>query len=98
MSDVRSPSSKTLRRVFITGVGVVSSIGLGKEEYFESLAAGKSGISPVESFNAANLGRQYAGEVKAFRASDHLTAAETRLTGRCSAMTLAAARRAIKDA
>ena len=98
VSDATSPSSKTLRRVFITGVGVVSSIGLGKEEFFESLAAGKSGISPVESFNAANLGRQYAGEVKAFRASDHLTAAETRLTGRCSAMTLAAARMAIKDA
>jgi len=85
-------------RVLITGVGVVSSIGLGKDEYFRALAEGRSGISPVESFDASHLGRQVAGEVKAFRAQDHLTSAELRHTGRCSAMTLAAARMAIADA
>jgi 3-oxoacyl-[acyl-carrier-protein] synthase II len=84
--------------VFITGVGVVSSMGLGKEEYFRSLAEGRSGISPVESFDPKNLGREYAGEVKQFIAKDHLTAAELRRTGRCSAMTLAAARIDITDA
>jgi 3-oxoacyl-[acyl-carrier-protein] synthase II len=84
--------------VFITGVGVVSSMGLGKEEYFRSLAEGRSGISLVESFDPKNLGREYAGEVKQFHAKDHLTAAEMRRTGRCSAMTLAAARMAITDA
>lgn len=83
--------------MFITGVGVVSSIGLGKKEFFEALAAGKSGISLVESFDASGLGREYAGEVKQFRARDHLTQAELRRTGRCSAMTLAAARMAIAD-
>ncbi len=85
-------------RVFITGVGVVSSIGLGKDEFFRSLETGRSGISPVESFDASGLGRQYGGEVKQFRAKDHLTQAELRRTGRCSAMTLAAARMAISDA
>jgi 3-oxoacyl-[acyl-carrier-protein] synthase II len=85
-------------RVFITGVGVVSSIGLGKEEFFRSLESGTTGISPVESFDASNLGRCYAGEVKQFRARDFLTAAEARRTGRCSAMTLAAARMAVEDA
>ena len=85
-------------RVFITGVGVVSSIGFGRDEYFRALAEGKSGISPVESFDAAALGREFAGEVKNFRPRDHLTAAEARRTGRCSAMTLAAARMAIQDA
>jgi len=85
-------------RVFITGVGVVSSIGLGKDEYFASLAEGRNGISPVESFDARGLGREYAGEVKQFHAKDHLTAAELRRTGRCSAMTLAAARMAMRDA
>ena len=94
-----SPSSgAALSRVFITGVGVVSSIGLGREDFFRALAEGKSGISPVESFDATSLGRTFAGEVKGFRARDHLTAAEARRTGRCSAMTLAAARMAIKDA
>jgi 3-oxoacyl-[acyl-carrier-protein] synthase II len=84
--------------VYITGVGVVSSIGLGRAEFFNALAKGQSGISPVESFDASALGREYAGEVKGFRPKDHLTAAEARRTGRCSAMALAAARMAIEDA
>ena len=85
-------------RVLVTGVGVVSSIGLGKDEFFSSLAAGKSGISRVESFDATKLGREFAGEVKSFRAEDHLTQAEMRRTGRCSSMLLAAARMALRDA
>ncbi len=85
-------------RVFITGVGVVSSIGLGKAAFFDALAAGTSGISPVEAFDVTNLGREFAGEVKGFRPRDHLTALEARRMGRCSQMALAAARMAIADA
>jgi 3-oxoacyl-[acyl-carrier-protein] synthase II len=85
-------------RVFITGVGVVSSIGLGKDAFWRGLAEGKSGISPVEAFDVSSLGRTNAGEVKAFHPRDHLTAAETRRMGRCSQMALAAARMAIADA
>lgn len=85
-------------RVFITGVGVVSSIGLGKDAFFQALAAGTSGISPVEAFDVSKLGRSFAGEVKAFRPRDHLSAAEARRMGRCSQMALAAARMAITDA
>lgn len=85
-------------RVFITGVGVVSSIGLGRQEFFAGLARGASGISPVESFDATALGREFAGEVKDFRPRDHMRAAEARRMGRCSAMALAAARMAAKDA
>jgi 3-oxoacyl-[acyl-carrier-protein] synthase II len=85
-------------RVFITGVGVVSSIGLGKDAFFQALAAGKSGIGPVEAFDVSNLGRSNAGEVKDFRPRDHLTAAEVRRMGRCSQMALAAARMAVADA
>jgi 3-oxoacyl-[acyl-carrier-protein] synthase II len=85
-------------RVFITGVGVVSSIGLGKDAFWKALSAGESGIAPVEAFDVSNLGRTNAGEVKAFRPRDHLTAAETRRMGRCSQMALAAARMAIADA
>lgn len=85
-------------RVFITGLGVVSSIGLGKEAFFGALSQGRSGISQVESFDASSLGRDLAGEVKAFRPRDHLTAAEARRMGRCSQMALAAARMAIADA
>jgi 3-oxoacyl-[acyl-carrier-protein] synthase II len=85
-------------RVFVTGVGVVSSIGLGKEAFYGALAAGKSGITPVSSFDASALGRTLAGEVKGFDPDDHLTQAEQRRMGRCSMMALAAARMAIRDA
>jgi 3-oxoacyl-[acyl-carrier-protein] synthase II len=85
-------------RVFITGVGVVSSIGLGRDAYFRALEAGTSGISTVEAFDATALGRTRGGEAKGFVASDHLTRAEERRTGRCGAMALAAARMAIEDA
>jgi 3-oxoacyl-[acyl-carrier-protein] synthase II len=85
-------------RVFVTGVGVVSSIGLGRGAFFQALASGVSGISPVTSFDAAPLGREKAGEVKNFDARDHLTQGEQRRMGRCSAMALAAARMAIADA
>jgi 3-oxoacyl-[acyl-carrier-protein] synthase II len=87
-----------VERVFVTGVGVVSSIGLGKGEFFRALEAGTSGISPVTAFDAAPLGRVRAGEVKGFNAGDHLTRAEQRRLGRCSAMALAAARMALADA
>src|SRR5580698_11620999 len=86
-----------MQRVHITGVGVVSSIGMGRAEFFRALAEGKSGITPVESFDAQPLGREYAGEVKNFRPEDHLSGAEVRRMGRCSAMTLAAARMAVED-
>lgn len=85
-------------RVFITGLGVVSSIGLGKAEFFRALAEGRSGISQVEAFDVKNLGREYGGEVKAFRPKDHLSLAELRRMGRCSQMALAAARMAVADA
>jgi 3-oxoacyl-[acyl-carrier-protein] synthase II len=85
-------------RVFVTGVGVVSSIGLGREAFFRGLEAGRSGISPVGSFDASALGRGLAGEVKDFDPRDHLTAAEQRRMGRCSAMALGAARMAVADA
>jgi 3-oxoacyl-[acyl-carrier-protein] synthase II len=85
-------------RVYITGVGVVSSIGLGRKEFFSALKEGKSGISPLEAFDGAGLGREVAGEIKNFHAKDFLTQAELKRTGRCSAYTLAAARMAIEDA
>jgi 3-oxoacyl-[acyl-carrier-protein] synthase II len=87
-----------LERVFVTGVGVVSSVGLGRAAFFQALEAGSSGISPVAAFDASPLGKSNAGEVKNFEPRDHLTNAERRRMGRCSAMAVAAARMAVADA
>ncbi len=87
-----------MRRVFVTGVGVVSPVGFGRREFWGALVAGRSGAAPIESFDASGLDRQVACEVKGFRPRDFLTAAEARRTGRCSAMAIAAARMAVEDA
>jgi 3-oxoacyl-[acyl-carrier-protein] synthase II len=79
-------------------VGVVSSVGLGRDAFFRALESGVSGISPVASFDAGPLGRENAGEVKDFDARDHLSHGEQRRMGRCSSMALAAARMAVSDA
>jgi 3-oxoacyl-[acyl-carrier-protein] synthase II len=92
------PPAGKAARVFITGVGVVSSIGLGREAFFRALERGQCGIGPVTSFDTHGLGRENAGEVTCFRAQEHLTVAEMHRMGRCSAMALAAARMAIADA
>ncbi len=85
-------------RVYVTGMGVVSSLGLGRKAFWNALLAGRSGVSPVGAFDARSLERTIAAEVKGFRASDHLTAREARDAGRCSAMAIAAARMAVADA
>jgi 3-oxoacyl-[acyl-carrier-protein] synthase II len=87
-----------VERVFVTGVGVVSSIGLGRAAFFRGLEHGASGISPVAAFDTTTLGRHNAGEAKAFDARDHLTVAEQHRMGRCAAMAVAAARMALDDA
>ena len=87
-----------MRRVFVTGVGVISSLGFGREAFWRSLVSGRSGAAPIELFDTSDLDRSIACEVKGFRPRDFLTAAEVRRTGRCSAMSIAAARMAVEDA
>jgi 3-oxoacyl-[acyl-carrier-protein] synthase II len=87
-----------MTRVYVTGLGVVSSLGFGRDAYWGSVVEGRSGFSTIEGFDTKNLDRSVAGEVRGFNARDFLTAAEARRTGRCSAFALAAARMAVQDA
>lgn len=86
------------RRVYVTGAGVVSSLGYGREAFQKALVQGRSGVAKVSGFDTSAIGRDFAAEVKDFRARDWLTAAEARRTGRCSAFCIAAARMAMEDA
>jgi len=54
------------RRVVITGVGLVSALGLGTKETWDGLLSGKSGIGPVTHFDASDFSVRIAGEVKDF--------------------------------
>jgi 3-oxoacyl-[acyl-carrier-protein] synthase II len=54
------------RRVVVTGVGLVSALGLGTEQTWTGLLEGRSGIAPITLFDAAQHAARFAGEVKAF--------------------------------
>lgn len=85
-------------RVYVTGMGVVSSLGFGRKAYWQALVEGRSGVSEISLFDTASIGRSLGGEVKGFRARDYMSAAEARRAGRCSAFAVAAARMAAEDA
>src|SRR4029077_3295710 len=54
------------RRVVVTGVGLVSALGVGTEQTWESLIAGKSGVGPISHFDTAQFSVTIAAEVKGF--------------------------------
>src|SRR5262249_46730826 len=57
---------KRLRRAVITGIGCVSPIGVGREQFWQSVREGRSGIGPITRFDASDLPVRIAGEVKDF--------------------------------
>jgi 3-oxoacyl-[acyl-carrier-protein] synthase II len=56
----------TNRRVVVTGIGMVSPIGIGTDENWRALMAGRSGIGPITHFEASAFSARIAGEVKGF--------------------------------
>jgi 3-oxoacyl-[acyl-carrier-protein] synthase II len=86
------------RRVVVTGLGVVSSLGIGWEEFWKNLIDGKSGISKIESFDTSGYDRHYGGEVKNFKPEDFISKSKIKYLGRASQMAIAASKLAIKDA
>jgi 3-oxoacyl-[acyl-carrier-protein] synthase II len=89
---------KMNRRVVITGLGVISSIGIGWQEFWDNLLKGKSGISPVGSFDTSNHFTHYGGEVKKFNPEDFISRENIPSLSRASQLALAAAKLAVKDA
>jgi 3-oxoacyl-[acyl-carrier-protein] synthase II len=85
-------------RVVITGLGVVSSIGIGWQAFWESLLAGKSGISPVTSFDTTNQFTHNGGEVKQFRPEEFISKDRLPHMSRAAQMALAATILAVRDA
>ncbi len=91
-------SKKGERRVVITGLGVVSAIGLGKQSFWDSLRAGRSGIRQITSFDITSYNCQIAGEVSDFDPGDFMPAQTARRIDRFAQFGVAAARLAVEDA
>jgi 3-oxoacyl-[acyl-carrier-protein] synthase II len=79
-------------------VGLVTPLGVGVQETWESLCAGKSGIGDITRFDVSNFQTRIAAEVKDFNAEDFLPKKEAKRTERFIAYAIAAARMAIEDA
>jgi 3-oxoacyl-[acyl-carrier-protein] synthase II len=86
------------RRVVVTGLGLVTPLGIGVEETWAALVAGKSGISRITKFDASVMATQIAGEVRNFRAEDFLQAKEVKRTDDFVAYAVAASRMAVEAA
>jgi len=78
-------------RVFITGTGLVTSLGYSSGELQAALCAGRNGIRPVTRFDTGGLACQLGGEISSFSAKDHLGNANTRALDRTSQLVATAA-------
>lgn len=91
--------STPVRRVVITGLGVVAPNGIGKTAFWEACVAGRSGIRPITQFDASLLPTRIAGEVQDFDPEAlGLTYAERSQMDRNTQFALAAANLALQDA
>ena len=59
-----------MKRVVITGIGVICPIGIGTKAFWENLLAGQCGIRKIANFDAAGFNCQIAGEVPAYKIGD----------------------------
>jgi 3-oxoacyl-[acyl-carrier-protein] synthase II len=85
------------RRVVVTGLGVVSPVGIGVDTSWANIVAGKSGITRITKFDPSNFSSQIAGEVKGFDVSQYIPAKEARRMDGFIQYGLAAAIEAVKD-
>src|SRR4051794_28317359 len=89
------------RRVVITGLGLVSPIGLGVAAFREALAAGRSGVHPFRLFDPRELPVRFGGEIEEFDAKAYVERKDRKqlkLMARTAQLAVAAARLALDDA
>src|SRR4051812_32887454 len=90
-----------MRRVVITGIGVISPIGIGSKAFWDNLLAGKVGVRRIESFDPSGFSCQIAGEVPAFKIGDYVPKSyrkATKVMARDIELAVVAADDAFKDA
>lgn len=85
------------RRVAITGIGMLTPIGITEEEYWNSLIEGKSGISRVTHFDPKDFSCQIAGEIKNFNPADYLDSKKIRRQDRFVQFAIIASKDAMED-
>src|SRR2546423_15647220 len=87
-----------MRRAVVTGLGVLSPIGLTVDEFWANLTAGVSGIGPITAFDASALCVRIAGEVAGFDPSMYMPSKEARRMERSAQFAVPGSRLALAEA
>ena len=85
------------RRVVVTGLGLVSPLGIGVDASWNAALQGKSGIGPITQFDASSLPVRIAGEVKGFDPEQYIEPKEVKKMDRFIHLAMAAATMAVED-
>lgn len=86
------------RRVVVTGLGVISSLGLDYETFWSSLVNGRSGVSMVSSFDTSDFESKIGAEIKDFVPSNYIEKKDIRRMDRFAQLAVAASKQAQEDA
>lgn len=96
-SEHRTPNSPKEHRVVITGLGIVSSIGVGREEFWKNCLEGTSGIKPVRRFDVSSYGSQLGGELPEVDFKSFIKPANLRRMDRIGKVMVSAVKLALDD-
>jgi len=86
------------RRVVVTGMGVVSSLGIGVKEFWQSIKSGKCGISKIERIDTTDIPSKVGAEIKNFTPSDFIDKKEAKRMDKFSQYAVVAAQLAVENA
>ena len=86
-----------MRRVVITGMGAITPVGIGKEEFWNSLVEGKSGVGYITRFDTENYDTKIAAEIKDFNVSDYIDKKEAKRMDRFTQYAVVATKLALED-
>ena len=86
------------KRIVVTGLGVISSIGIGRGNFWENLLKGKSGISEVDAFDTSEHSTHFGGQIRNFDVKKFLSSKKAGIMGRASHLAISAAKLAFLDA
>src|SRR5512147_2727890 len=86
-----------MRIPVITGIGIISSIGRGRETYWDALGSGVCGIGEITLFDTSGFRGRLGAQVKDFSPHDHFDRRESRRLSRCDMLGAVALKEAMED-
>lgn len=87
-----------MTRVFVTGIGIVTPVGIGSDAFWSGLLEGRSGVGPLTAFDASGYPTRIAAEVSDFEPADFIERRSVARSDRFTQFALAAASLAVEDA